>query len=393
VSCSSSSSAPSDFFDQTLTPTQNKNFFSRPHRRIRERFTELDVVVQRMVIQDLAAKNDPQPELVVSISKSGSTSQGDDDKQTTVVIGQDEILSFLDETFTIGGETDDPTGATGDTKLQVLDIVDDLSNFVASWMRIGRGRNISPAALKTKPSKPLVLYSYEGNQFCRLVREVLTELDLPYELRSAGKGSDRRTELASLSGGSTQCPYLIDPNTGTQTSESKDIIRYLYKQYASWTPPNELLEWISENVMAVFKPIFAVTAPLQAGSRRSSMTIESDSDKYKLRLEQTIKMIEEEVASDSVVVYTYEWSPFSFETKALLDSIGVPYKEISLGKEWIPGLIDTNDGSLKRAALLEMTGQSSLPHIFVKTKPIGGLFSGKPGLLPLLKEDKISDFL
>lgn len=73
-----------------------------------------------------------------------------------------------------------------------------------------------------------MLYSYEGNQFCRLVREVLSELDLPYELRSAGKGSTRRSELAEITGGSTQCPLLIDPNTDTKMAESKDIVKYLY---------------------------------------------------------------------------------------------------------------------------------------------------------------------
>ena len=39
------------------------------------------------------------------------------------------------------------------------------------------------------PPSPLRLYSYDGNQFCRLVREVLCECDLPYELRSTGKAA------------------------------------------------------------------------------------------------------------------------------------------------------------------------------------------------------------
>ncbi|OEU15699.1 hypothetical protein FRACYDRAFT_144870, partial [Fragilariopsis cylindrus CCMP1102] len=78
-----------------------------------------------------------------------------------------------------------------------------------------------------------------------------------------------------------------------------------------------------------------------------------------------------EVDTDPVVVYTYELSPFSSETKDLLDRLDVDYKEISLGKEWIPGLISEN-GPIKRAALLKMTGQSSLPHVFIGGKPIGG---------------------
>jgi glutaredoxin len=54
----------------------------------------------------------------------------------------------------------------------------------------------------------------------------------------------------------------------------------------------------------------------------------------------------------------------------LLDRLNVKYKEISLGKESIPGLINQG-GAQKRAALLSMTGQSSLPHIFVGGKWIG----------------------
>jgi hypothetical protein len=37
------------------------------------------------------------------------------------------------------------------------------------------------------PSNPLELWNYDGNQFARLVREALCELELPYILRAAGK--------------------------------------------------------------------------------------------------------------------------------------------------------------------------------------------------------------
>lgn len=32
-----------------------------------------------------------------------------------------------------------------------------------------------------------------------------------------------------------------------------------------------------------------------------------------------------------------------------------------------------------------MTGQSSLPHVFVGGESVGGLFSGTPGLIPALE--------
>ena len=66
------------------------------------------------------------------------------------------------------------------------------------------------------------------------MREVLCELDLPYELRSTGKGSPRRAELQQLSG-KTTAPCLVDPNTGgeggTTMGESADIVEYLWTTY------------------------------------------------------------------------------------------------------------------------------------------------------------------
>ena len=79
---------------------------------------------------------------------------------------------------------------------------------------------------------PLTLYSYEGNQFCRLAREVLCECDLPYMLRSTGKGSPRREELRSVSG-KTTAPFLVDQNTGTAMGESADIVDYLWDTYGN----------------------------------------------------------------------------------------------------------------------------------------------------------------
>ena len=56
--------------------------------------------------------------------------------------------------------------------------------------------------------------------------------------------------------------------------------------------------------------------------------------------------------------------------------------EVSLGKEWIPGLLIRPE---KRVALLQMTGQSSLPNVFVGGAMVGGLYSGRPGLVPALE--------
>jgi glutaredoxin 3 len=161
-------------------------------------------------------------------------------------------------------------------------------------------------------------------------------------------------------------------------SESADMIQYLYKTYGKYTPPNELLQFASDTVLPILKPLFGFLAKLQAGSMQ-------DDDDYQVSVDKAEEEIAAETKSEPLVVYTYELSPFSWETKAVLDRLNVSYKEISLGKEWFPGFI-AEGGAAKRAALLEMTGQSSLPHIFVGGKWIGGLFNGEPGLVPSLND-------
>lgn len=122
--------------------------------------------------------------------------------------GASDIADFLKQSFS--EETSDM--ATESSMAQVVEALTPVSLFAASALRTGRGSAVTPAVTSSarvnRPDQKLILYSYEGNQFCRLVREVLTELDITYEIRSAGKGSPRRSELAELTGGSTQCPYL-----------------------------------------------------------------------------------------------------------------------------------------------------------------------------------------
>ena len=79
--------------------------------------------------------------------------------------------------------------------------------------------------------KPLTLYNYEGNQFARLAREALCELELPYTLFNCGKGSPKRATLTDVAGEGASVPYLVDPNTGQNVGESEEIVAYLFKTY------------------------------------------------------------------------------------------------------------------------------------------------------------------
>jgi glutathione S-transferase len=75
------------------------------------------------------------------------------------------------------------------------------------------------------------LYGFEASPFCRLVREALCELELPYLLHNVAKGSPKREAFVSRSG-KMQVPYLIDRNRGVEMFESAEILDYLDATYA-----------------------------------------------------------------------------------------------------------------------------------------------------------------
>ncbi len=102
------------------------------------------------------------------------------------------------------------------------------TSMLASGFRPRRGRR---AIRSRQPEKLLELYSYEGSPFCRIAREALCELELPYRLRNVPRQSPDRDRFISLSS-KMQVPYLIDPNTGARMFESDEIWRYLYDTYA-----------------------------------------------------------------------------------------------------------------------------------------------------------------
>ena len=81
------------------------------------------------------------------------------------------------------------------------------------------------------PERPLELWSYEASPFCRLVREALCSLEIPYHLHNVAKGSPSRPAFVERSG-KMMVPYLEDPNTGEELFESADIVAYLYDHYA-----------------------------------------------------------------------------------------------------------------------------------------------------------------
>ena len=101
------------------------------------------------------------------------------------------------------------------------------SSMLASASRPMRGRRARPSK---RPEKLLELWSFEASPYCRLVRETLCELEIPYLLHNVAKNGQMRRAFVERSG-KMRVPYLYDPNTGKEMFESADIVRYLEDTY------------------------------------------------------------------------------------------------------------------------------------------------------------------
>jgi glutathione S-transferase len=129
----------------------------------------------------------------------------------------DDIVRYLCATY---GDGSVP-------RLLGLGPVTDATAMLASAWRLGAGTSYQRARA---PEQPLELWSFEASPYCRLVREALCRLELPYRLHNVAKGSARREAFVARSG-KMMVPYLVDPNTSTAMFESADIVRYLDATY------------------------------------------------------------------------------------------------------------------------------------------------------------------
>jgi len=130
--------------------------------------------------------------------------------------------------------------------LRPLDLA---SSVLAVIPRLASGSRARPS---NAARRPLELFSFESSPYSRRVRELLSELELAYVLRSTGKArwedlgppilrktlfpglpvtGRTRTELLARAG-KVQVPYLVDPNTGQAMFESTAIRAYLLETYA-----------------------------------------------------------------------------------------------------------------------------------------------------------------
>jgi glutaredoxin 3 len=95
--------------------------------------------------------------------------------------------------------------------------------------------------------------------------------------------------------------------------------------------------------------------------------------------------VEKLIASDDVVVFSATYCPFSAAAKRALTAEGVPFTAV----EWN----ETKGGAGFAPALAEITGRSSIPHVFVCGKSVGGCNDGNPGIRPLIASGGLDEAL
>jgi len=105
-------------------------------------------------------------------------------------------------------------------------------SVLAGLLRPGGGTFARPSRA---PERPLELYGFEASPDCRLVREVLCALEIPYRLTNVARGSPRRGALAARAG-RFEVPWLHDPNTGAELFGASACVDHLEATYAAPGP-------------------------------------------------------------------------------------------------------------------------------------------------------------
>ncbi|XP_071733924.1 glutaredoxin-like [Rutidosis leptorrhynchoides] len=103
----------------------------------------------------------------------------------------------------------------------------------------------------------------------------------------------------------------------------------------------------------------------------------------KEEIEMALSKVKQIISSNPAVVFSKTWCGYCQKVKQLFKELNVSYKLYELDEE--------SDGGEIQAALKELTGQSTVPNVFIGGKHIGGsdvvMEKHRAGqLVPLLTE-------
>ena len=191
-------------------------------RRVREALSQLDLTVEVRPCPKDAVKHRTEVEAMGGKLTFPFLVDPNTEAGKGGLYESEDICRYLYATYGNGAEF--PEGIISTTVL---------TGWMPTLLRAGRGmtRCANATTHAGVDLKPLTLFNYEGNQFARLAREALCELELPYTLFNCGKGSPKRATLTDVAGEGASVPYLVDPNTGQNVGESEEIVAYLFKTY------------------------------------------------------------------------------------------------------------------------------------------------------------------
>lgn len=174
------------------------------------------------------------------------------------------------------------------------------------------GRGMQGTAFPQQPEKPLQLYEFEGSPFCRRVREVLTLLNLDYEVYPCPKGGEKYRKIVQEKGGKQQFPFLVDENSGVALYESQDIIHYLFKHYGKTGKTPQKFSHYPQ------LPVVALVGTLVNGAR--GIWINK-------------KIIDRAAPAELLELWGFEASPFTRVVRATLAELELPFIYHNVAKE------------------------------------------------------------
>ncbi len=184
-------------------------------RKVRDALTELDLEVMVYPCPHDGIVHRPK---AIAMGGKSQFPYLVDPNTGTRLYESDDIIAYLFETY--GGR---------EPGLLLSGTFATASSMLASAFRPTAGIR---AHASRQPAKPLELWSFEASPFCRIAREALCELELPYLLHNVGKDGEGRPAFVARAG-KMMVPYLVDPNTGREMFESAEIRQYLYATYGA----------------------------------------------------------------------------------------------------------------------------------------------------------------
>lgn len=223
------------------------------------------------------------------------------------------------------------------------------TSLLASSCRAWRGgAAFRPAA--RQPEQLLELYEFEASPYCRLVREVLSEMDLDAMIYPCPAGGTRFRPRAQELSGKLQFPFLIDPNTGDKLLESAEIIDHLFLSYGNGRTAKRglgrRLAVAGSYAATVSRSIGRVRGMRARPSRAPAMPLE---------------------------LYSFEASPYSRPVRELMSELELPYRLRNFAKsrwrEMGPPVVrekfypNAPITSPNRIRMRELTGRSQAPYL------------------------------